>query len=66
MTSTLAYMTSTQTATIARALEVIAENAGRRYVAGATTQQATAGAVAEFSARFPRLGSVCAGILGLR
>lgn len=42
--------------TLQRALEVIAENAGHRYLAGATIEQARAGAIAEFSQRFPALG----------
>lgn len=56
-------MTSTpnnESAAITRAAEVIAEAAARRYCAGQSYRTAIDGAVADFSARWPRLGAFAA------
>lgn len=49
--------------TIRRAVEVVAENAGRRFAAGQTYAQAVNGALDEFAARWPDLADVVANII---
>lgn len=45
---------------ITRAIEVVADNAGRRYAAGATRREAVEAAIAEFSERWPQIGAAVA------
>lgn len=51
-------MTTEQaTEAITRAIEVIADNAAERFTAGYSFESALAGAIAEFSERWPVLGA---------
>jgi hypothetical protein len=53
-------MTTTQIAAIARATEVIADNAARRVLAGQRIENATQSALAEFAERWPHLATAVA------
>jgi hypothetical protein len=54
-------MNTTQERAINRAAEVIANNAAKRYAAGASMDTAVKGAVAEFAERWPKLAAAVAG-----
>jgi hypothetical protein len=51
---------------IEHALDVIAENAIRRYNAGRSREEAVEGSLREFSASWPKLGNVCREILSAK